>query len=171
MLLLSRYAEQSLLLQICGRQPTFDQMIVNGYQPGEGISSHVDLLKFENGIAIISLGSPATMTFTQEDSVQTHLTNVCPSAKDILRDEPASQGPVHKRNMQTGCCDTELAQHRVDTFAALESQEVFLQSGDLLLMQGEARYGWKHGIAFNQPCSIQSSQQRMSITLRKLVQT
>ncbi|WCJ21353.1 2-oxoglutarate (2OG) and Fe(II)-dependent oxygenase superfamily protein [Euphorbia peplus] len=47
------------------REPLFDQLIVNSYQPGEGICAHVDLLRFEDGIAIVSLESSCVMHFSQ----------------------------------------------------------------------------------------------------------
>ncbi|KAF5197713.1 2-oxoglutarate (2OG) and Fe(II)-dependent oxygenase superfamily protein [Thalictrum thalictroides] len=50
------------------REPLFDQLIVNVYQPGEGICAHVDLMRFEDGIAIISLESSCVMHFTRGDS-------------------------------------------------------------------------------------------------------
>lgn len=50
--------------QIRSRQPLFDQLTANVYEPGEGICAHVDLHKFEDGIAIVSLGSAAVMDFT-----------------------------------------------------------------------------------------------------------
>eukprot|EP00026_Physarum_polycephalum_P015256 Phypoly_transcript_15894.p1 GENE.Phypoly_transcript_15894~~Phypoly_transcript_15894.p1 ORF type:complete len:235 (+),score=32.23 Phypoly_transcript_15894:33-737(+) len=47
-----------------GRQPLFDQMICNFYEPGQGITPHVDLLsKFADGIVIVSLGSTCVMDF------------------------------------------------------------------------------------------------------------
>ncbi|XP_077240718.1 2-oxoglutarate (2OG) and Fe(II)-dependent oxygenase superfamily protein [Tasmannia lanceolata] len=45
------------------REPLFDQLIVNVYQPGEGICGHVDLMRFDDGIAIISLESACVMHF------------------------------------------------------------------------------------------------------------
>lgn len=43
-----------------------DQVIVNEYLPGQGIASHVDCLPcFGPRIAILSLGSPAVMIFSQ----------------------------------------------------------------------------------------------------------
>jgi len=45
---------------LLARQPLFNQMIANWYAPSEGIRAHVDLLRFEDGIAIISLLSPAS---------------------------------------------------------------------------------------------------------------
>lgn len=44
---------------------TFDQAIVNEYQPGQGIARHVDCLPcFEDAIATVSLGSACAMTFS-----------------------------------------------------------------------------------------------------------
>ncbi|KAH9298187.1 hypothetical protein KI387_029869, partial [Taxus chinensis] len=56
-----------LSLELLGREPLFDQMIVNVYQPAEGICAHVDLARFEDGIAIISLESACVMEFTHEN--------------------------------------------------------------------------------------------------------
>jgi hypothetical protein len=51
------------LEDILARAPLFDQMIVNSYQPGEGIGAHVDLARFEDGIAVLSLLSSCVMRF------------------------------------------------------------------------------------------------------------
>ncbi|CAL8470407.1 g9949 [Coccomyxa elongata] len=107
--------------KIRSRQPLFDQLTVNVYAPGEGIKAHVDLERFEDGIAIVSLGSAAVMDFTRDE--------------------------CHER--------------------------LLLQPGDVLLLEGDARYQWKHGIA-----AVPSEQfgglhiqrgWRKSITFRKLV--
>ncbi|XP_028771183.1 alkylated DNA repair protein ALKBH8 homolog [Neltuma alba] len=50
------------------REPLFNQLIVNVYEPGEGICAHVDLLRFEDGIAIVSLESSCVMHFTRVES-------------------------------------------------------------------------------------------------------
>lgn len=47
------------------RNPTFNQMIINKYSPGEGIKNHVDLQAFADGILSISLGSSCVMVFQQ----------------------------------------------------------------------------------------------------------
>ena len=52
-------------LQTAQRWPLFDQLIVNLYQPGEGLKPHVDLLRFQDGIAIVSLQSSAILAFTR----------------------------------------------------------------------------------------------------------
>ncbi|KAK6937395.1 Alpha-ketoglutarate-dependent dioxygenase AlkB-like [Dillenia turbinata] len=50
------------------REPFFDQLILNVYQPGEGICAHVDLMRFEDGIAIVSLESSCVMHFIRVES-------------------------------------------------------------------------------------------------------
>ncbi|OVA03969.1 Oxoglutarate/iron-dependent dioxygenase [Macleaya cordata] len=49
------------------REPLFDQLITNVYQPGEGICAHIDLMRFEDGIAIVSLESSCVMHFTRAE--------------------------------------------------------------------------------------------------------
>ena len=45
-----------------------DQMIVNAYEPGGGISAHVDLSAFDDTIVAISLGSTCVMQFAEKAS-------------------------------------------------------------------------------------------------------
>jgi len=48
-----------------------DQVIINEYQPGQGISPHIDCEKcFGPSIFIISLGSQVVMEFTQTGEVK-----------------------------------------------------------------------------------------------------
>eukprot|EP00123_Amoebidium_parasiticum_P009444 comp19479_c0_seq1/m.22690 comp19479_c0_seq1/g.22690 ORF comp19479_c0_seq1/g.22690 comp19479_c0_seq1/m.22690 type:complete len:226 (-) comp19479_c0_seq1:349-1026(-) len=49
--------------ELVSREPLFDQMILNMYHMGDGIKPHVDLARFEDGIAIVSLGSSCDMQF------------------------------------------------------------------------------------------------------------
>ncbi|CAB4419817.1 unnamed protein product [Rhizophagus irregularis] len=51
---------------IQNRKPLFDQSIINLYKPGEGITSHVDLPRFEDGIVVISLLSSCDIQNTGE---------------------------------------------------------------------------------------------------------
>jgi alkylated DNA repair dioxygenase AlkB len=46
-----------------------DQVIINEYQPGQGISAHIDCVPcFTNTIASLSLGSPCVMDFTHSET-------------------------------------------------------------------------------------------------------
>lgn len=48
---------------------TPDQVIINEYQPGQGISAHIDCVPcFADTIASLSLGSPCVMDFTHSKS-------------------------------------------------------------------------------------------------------
>jgi alkylated DNA repair dioxygenase AlkB len=48
---------------------TPDQVIINEYQPGQGISAHIDCVPcFDDTIASLSLGSPCVMDFTHSKS-------------------------------------------------------------------------------------------------------
>ncbi len=48
-----------------------DQVIINEYQPGQGISAHIDCVPcFANTIASLSLGSPCVMDFTHSKTGQ-----------------------------------------------------------------------------------------------------
>lgn len=64
---LARLAER---LQSEGLFPqTPDQVIVNEYQPGQGIAPHIDCVPcFTNTIASLSLGSPCVMEFTHSET-------------------------------------------------------------------------------------------------------
>ncbi|EFJ37557.1 hypothetical protein SELMODRAFT_165238 [Selaginella moellendorffii] len=113
-----------LAREVISREPLFDQMIVNSYKPLEGIGAHVDLLRFEDGIVILSLVSSRVMTFK--------------SCEDGSR--------------KVG---------------------VMLRPGDLLVMSGEARYGWTHEINTNPAQQIWDGvpvpqESRISVTLRRL---
>jgi len=131
--------------KMASREPSFDQMIVNVYYPGQGqscltvatltnpsnrftssclkpsnkfgfsgIKEHVDLAKFDDGIASVSLGAACEMTFTH---------------------------------------------------AAHAAVRLPLKPGDLLLLYGAARYEWMHGI----PGESVRDGVRVSITLRRLL--
>ncbi|KAG2697429.1 hypothetical protein I3760_07G105400 [Carya illinoinensis] len=71
------------------REPLFDQLIVNAYQPGEGICAHVDLMRFEDGIAIVSLESSCVMHFTKVG--QPH----CDAANGGKSHPPTTRIPVY----------------------------------------------------------------------------
>ena len=147
-----------LVMQMGNRLPLFDQMIVNSYKPGEGIISHVDLLKFDDGIAILSLGAPATMTFTK--------------AHEACYAEHAD-GPACKQlsqHHQAGSDDhDQMPEPELSAASRRQQYDVYLEPGDLLLLHGEARYTWKHGIADYQTQDAEDTPNRVSITLRKLL--
>ncbi|MEO1644995.1 MAG: alpha-ketoglutarate-dependent dioxygenase AlkB, partial [Chloroflexota bacterium] len=101
-----------------------DQVIINEYVPGQGISPHVDCEPcFDDTILSLSLGSACMMDFTHIESQR----------KDSILLAPRS----------------------------------------LLIMAGEARYDWKHGIATRKSDVVDSEriarQRRISLTMRKVI--
>lgn len=89
---------QKDLMDECSLDLPPNQLIVNEYEPGYGISDHIDATDdFGETIMMVSLGSSCVMDFT---SIETN-----------------------------------------------QKEAVFLENRSLLMIQGDARYKWKHGIA------------------------
>lgn len=101
-----------------------DQVIVNEYQPGQGISPHVDCVPcFGETIASLSLGSPCVMDF------------------------------IHS---QSG-----------------EKSSMLLEPRSLLILSGDARYAWQHGIAARKSDRFDGQViergRRLSLTFRTVI--
>ncbi|MBK0403055.1 alpha-ketoglutarate-dependent dioxygenase AlkB [Adhaeribacter sp. BT258] len=102
-----------------------DQVIVNEYEPCQGIAQHIDCEPcFENTIVSLSLGSSCLMDFYPKNDLK---------QKESLHLEPQS----------------------------------------LLVLRGEARYNWLHGIAGRKSDLINgikhSRKRRVSLTFRKVI--
>ena len=101
-----------------------DQLIINEYEPGQGIANHVDCEPcFGDTIISISLGSSCIMDFI---------------------------------NLRTK-----------------QKVEVMLESGSLVVLNGEARHNWTHGIAQRKSDyfkGIKTERRlRISMTFRKVI--
>lgn len=106
------------------------QVILNLYTPGEGIASHVDLLKrFGDGIIGVSLGSGCVMRFARA------LADSTPGegpARSSIHDEPVNlSDPL-------SCPESD-----VDEGVAYD---VYLPERSVLVLSSDARYKWTHGI-------------------------
>ena len=104
---------------------SYNQLIINEYTPGQGISPHIDCRPcFDDTIFSLSLGSPCIMTMRHIESNR---------ARDIL-----------------------------------------LEPGDILLMSGEARYDWRHGIAPRKTDRVSGRVvkrgRRVSLTFRRVLE-
>ncbi|MFB2983620.1 alpha-ketoglutarate-dependent dioxygenase AlkB [Microseira sp. BLCC-F43] len=109
--------------RILGKIP--DQVIINEYQPGQGIADHVDCPRcFENTIISLSLGSTCIMQFS-------HVTTP-------------------------------------------EKIPILLYPRSLIVLQGQARYQWKHGIPARKidkyGCREFVRTRRVSMTFRNISQ-
>lgn len=142
-------------------------MIVNGYQPGEGIAAHVDLLKFDDGIAIVSLAAPAVMAFTKVGGAL---------KGNTLAGGSPSEGCANASLPQLAQCNAPDSSEDATATSKIQAScrfDVLLEPGDLLLLCGEARYDWKHGIRTQKPDTTQKrlTACRTSLTFRKLIAT
>ncbi|KAL2652739.1 hypothetical protein R1flu_020867 [Riccia fluitans] len=154
---------------ILDREPLFDQMIANSYQPGEGIKAHVDLMRFEDGIAIISLESACVMSFAHlEDSAeslrQTESTNVESVLDDAFLPRSSCQQLQSNVSFVREIHQKSGLAKRVD---------VLLKPGDLIVSHGPSRYFWTHEIDRSKDKQIWfgkliDQRQRISVTLRRL---
>ncbi len=102
-----------------------DQVIINEYLPGQGISSHIDCDPcFEDTIISLSLGSGCVMNFTNK-------------------------------------------------FDKTKKIPVWLEPRSLVVLSGEARHEWLHGIAARKTDAWDGQkrerQRRVSLTFRKVI--
>lgn len=101
------------------------QVILNLYNPGEGISSHVDLLKrFGDGIIGVSLGSGCVMRFAQAGFTSAVNPSICDEA--VHSPDPIS----HSQNNE----DDRVV------------YDLYLPERSVLVLSSDARYKWTHGI-------------------------
>ncbi len=102
-----------------------EQVIVNEYEPGQGIAMHTDHSGFGPAVAMVSLGDEWQMDFSRSDG------------------------------------DTEAKSH------------MMLERGSALILTGEARKKWRHGIAkrlTDGPHREHKRQRRVSLTFRTVDQ-
>eukprot|EP00249_Psilotum_nudum_P003392 c16783_g1_i1 orf=88-1050(+) len=167
--------------RILWREPLFDQMIINCYQPGEGICPHVDLLRFEDGIAIISLESSCVMHFTrvrrpylgleiQSEEAEESYASKEPQSSMRSAEMEKENGRYWKSGHTSYKSTNGLP---ADDMPASEKVPVLLMPGDLILMSGEARYDWLHEINRKEADQVWNGQKinqtrRVSVTLRRL---
>jgi alkylated DNA repair dioxygenase AlkB len=84
--------EVAARLQQDGLMPCLaDQMIVNAYEPGAGISAHIDLSAFDDAIVAIGLGSTCVMQFADKTSGRHEELLVEPGSALVLSGEARSQ--------------------------------------------------------------------------------
>lgn len=141
-------ATYNLLFPISPRRAR--QAIINLYHPGEGISSHVDLLgRFGDGIIGVSFGSGCVMQF------------------DRVHPEVESQGESCVDNTHANVaptCHGDPARDRYD---------LYLPERSVIVLSGDSRYKWTHGIARRAEDVVGTETllrgTRMSITFRWLL--
>lgn len=76
--------ELALQLKLIPPTYTFNQCIINNYNPGQGISPHIDLLGFSGVIGCFTICSGATMRFANLTDGETHEIYIKPNSLYIM---------------------------------------------------------------------------------------
>jgi hypothetical protein len=116
----------TLLFPSCPTQAR--QAIINLYNPGEGISPHVDLLgRYGDGIIGVSFGSGCVMKFDR-----------------VAQTSQTANGNNHVSNRPTPNDDDDSG--GVDPGQQRDRWDLYLPERSVLVLSEDARYGWTHGI-------------------------
>lgn len=105
----------------------------------------MDLLRFEDGVAVVSLLSSCVMTLQPVQGKEAG-----PTGNEVDADLCSINAVSAKRVSTAGtprrrATNTTSVSHRGGI-------SVLLQPGDLLLLTGPSRYEWKHGITRTSAC-------------------
>ena len=83
-----------------------DALLVNEYQPGQGITAHVDSPRFSGTVVSLSLGSSCVMEFTQRGSTEKHVLLLEPRSALVLSEAARTEWqhaiPKRKNDLWTG---------------------------------------------------------------------
>ncbi|KNA06298.1 hypothetical protein SOVF_182230 [Spinacia oleracea] len=124
-----------------------DQLTVNEYPPGVGLSPHIDTHSaFEDKIFSLSLAGPCIMEFRRYQ-------------EGIWQSDPATSKIMHEENPESSTNFLRKA--------------IYLPPRSMLLLSGEARYAWNHYIPHHKVDNVKDSvirraSRRVSFTLRKV---
>ncbi|THV03373.1 hypothetical protein K435DRAFT_294743 [Dendrothele bispora CBS 962.96] len=119
------------------------QAIINLYHPGEGITPHVDLLRrFGDGILGVSFGSGCVMEFRKvgegEDVPETYAAPSSGTNRLTNTTSTSVQTSGSKCEMRTKAEEGE--------GFGTDAYDVYLPERSVIVMSGDARYKWTHGI-------------------------
>lgn len=124
-----------------------DQLTVNEYPPGVGLSPHIDTHSaFEDKIFSLSLAGPCIMEFRRYQG-------------GSWQSDPAMSKILHENNSEN--------------FTNFLRKAIYLPPRSMLLLAGEARYAWHHYIPHHKVDNVKDSlirraSRRVSFTLRKV---
>ncbi|PIN26275.1 tRNA methyltransferase [Handroanthus impetiginosus] len=124
-----------------------DQLTVNEYPPGVGLSPHIDTHSaFEGLIFSLSLAGPCIMEFRKYTT-------------GVWQEKPTSSSDI----------ETQILEKNLN----FVRKAIYLPPRSMLLLSGEARYAWHHYIPHHKVDRvndnlIRRSSRRVSFTLRKV---
>ncbi|KAJ3361440.1 hypothetical protein GGF32_007364 [Allomyces javanicus] len=129
----------------------FDQLIMNGYAPGDGIVPHVDLVRFADGVAVLSLDAPLVMDVTRVPPGYEQVEKAY-GGERLGPAESVELVGVKTDDVPPVATDDEIAELMATGpwlhWVSRDWARVLLVPGSLLLLEGDARWRWAHGIRF-----------------------
>ncbi|KAL6549757.1 Alkylated DNA repair protein alkB 8 [Orobanche minor] len=131
----------------CAADVSLDQLTINEYAPGVGLSPHIDTHSaFEGLICSLSLAGPCIMEFRKYTT-------------GVWQEKPVSSSDVEK----------QLLSRKKSNFIR---KAIYLPPRSMLLLFGEARYAWHHYIPHHKvdkvdDTLIRRNSRRVSFTIRK----
>lgn len=121
------------------------QLILNLYQAGQGLSPHVDLPhRFGDGIILCSFGGATVMEFerTEPEGNAERSLKLC---QDGMKGQDHREMLDSERLQQVKqLAENTNQEDRMST--TNEKQAIYLSPLSVLILKGEARYKWRHGI-------------------------
>jgi hypothetical protein len=154
-----------------------DQITVNEYRPGQGIGAHVDThAGFQDGIVSVSLGCGTVMDFVRSAPTPPADPAAAAAAGAVegrVVDLAAVAGAAAAGGGEGASSTPAAPQEASPSLAAVGSRaSVYLPRRSLLLLRGEARHAWTHGIASRRVDVLDGVAtprvgNRVSVTLRR----
>lgn len=151
-----------------------NQLTINEYYPGQGISSHVDTEScFGSFIFVISLGSDIVMTLTELNNVTGDGEGEEKVQNDILENDDNKSDSNKNNNIKNN--ENNGRRNFGPTKSSPGTEQVkkhlLVPARSLLILSGPARYTWAHGIANRKMDKVdgilKKRSRRISYTLRE----
>lgn len=167
----------------CGPRPwstrpvPFDQLIVNTYRVGEGLAPHVDLPTFDDGVVSFSLSGTCAMRFARVVDASALPIGLGGRKGQWDDDQAAAAEKVEVEGEKVPSSTQPAPTSTAPTAPpVLDVFDLYLEAGDMLLLSGEARYRWTHGIAprtwdITPEGAVQPRTVRVSVTARRMLPT
>ncbi|GFR46236.1 hypothetical protein Agub_g7781 [Astrephomene gubernaculifera] len=144
--------DQLLPAPLAARCPSFDQAIVNLYRPGEGITPHVDLARFQDGIVGVSVGGPAVMHFSRCAPPASGQGTAGVMARDVSRGEGCCGGRQQQQGQgqQEEQCQPQQQQQEEDERRGMAGVEAIAERQPQQQVQGRQGSPWREGTCTQQ---------------------
>lgn len=141
-----------------------NQLTVNEYLPGQGIASHTDTTScFGPVIYVVNMGSGIGMTLTKNTATDDEDEKSNASSTSTSKREGGGGGGYEDNDDETAA--------KIGEAEAAVKKHLFLPARSLLILSGDARYKWSHGISGRRSDQvdgevIRRSSRRLSLTFR-----